>query len=178
MSIDTVMLWLHTLYVPDLFDIAESMRQRLMHECKRLTIVRNDMKAVAEAYNHFVDLREEQLRREKRIKRIIGVLGPTEHRRMMEEDMEPDYPLSTASTTPAKELREQVALWEAMKEYLQYVPEARIAEMEGFFANADMPNANRQAMESALKRHPETFKVRKDKRDKYISLKDRAKEGT
>ncbi len=64
-----------------------------------------------------------------------------------------------------------------MKEYLQYVPEARIAEMEDFFGAVKIPNANRQAMESALKRHPETFKIRKDKRDKYISLKERAKEG-
>jgi hypothetical protein len=64
-----------------------------------------------------------------------------------------------------------------MKEYLQHVPEARIGEMEDFFETVKMPNANRQAMESALKRHPETFKIRKDKRDKFISLKSRAKEG-
>jgi len=175
--LDTVISKLHTGAVPDRFDIAESMRQRLQHECKRLASVRNEMKAVAEAYNRFVDLCEEQLKRENRIKRIIGVLGPTEHIRMIKEETEPDSTLSSAITATARDLRDDLPLWEAMKEYLQHVPEARIAEMEEFFSSAEMPNANRQSMESALRRHSDTFRVRKDKRHKYISLRKQAQEG-
>jgi hypothetical protein len=84
---------------------------------------------------------------------------------MMDEGESPDFSLSETVAKTAGELREDLALWEAMKEYLQHIPKARIAEM---------PNASRQAMESALKRHPETFKVTKDRRDKYISLKGQA----
>jgi len=177
--LDEVISRLYAHFVPSHFDILEDMRQRLSHECKRVQAVREDMKGLAESYNRFLDLRDEWLRREKRIKRIVGVLGEAEHGDMMREDKEPNYPITTVVLTPASELRKELPLWEAMKEYLQYVPEARIAEMEEFFGffGVNMENANRQAMESALKRHPETFKIRKQKREKYISLKDHAKEG-
>jgi hypothetical protein len=96
---------------------------------------------------------------------------------LYDTDQEFSSAIGAATTVSPKQCRDNLSLWEAMKEYLQYVPEARIAETEAFFEAVQMPNANRQSMESALKRHPETFKIRKDNREKYISLKSRAKEG-
>ncbi len=68
----------------------------------------------------------------------------------------------------AKELRSNLPLWEAMKEYLQHIQEARIGEMEEFFSHVGYEEGNRQAIESALKRHPKEFHVRKRKREKYL----------
>jgi hypothetical protein len=159
--VDKVISRLYRLVVPQGFDIAEQMKQRLMHEGKRIQVIRDEMKKLAESYNRYVDLQNEWNRREKRIRRIAAVLVEDSGQLMI----------------PAKHLREELPLWEAMKEYLQYVPEARIAELEAFFEGVmTMDNANRQAIESALKRHPEAFKTRKNKREKFISLRDSAKD--
>jgi hypothetical protein len=168
--IDKVMYRLYSLVMPGSNDILERMKQRLIHECKRLTAVRNEMTALSEPYNRFLDLREEQIKREKRAAQILGVLGP-----------EPDLPEELLKAAdfgnPDVVTTSGIPLWEAMREYLQFVPEARIGEMTGFLGDLmGFKRANRQAVESVLKRHPDVFKVRKKNRDKYISLKDSARE--
>jgi hypothetical protein len=173
--VDKVMSWLHTHSVPDFFDVIKSMKVRLEHECNRLSEIGKEMEPLAAAYNRFIDLQKERTQREKRIQRIIAVLGKQSDD-LLKHDKEPDYPISGGMVIAIP--REELPLWEAMKEYLHYVAEARIAEMESFFGSVfgvDFP-ANRQAIESALKRHKETFKVRKSKREKFISLKEKARD--
>ena len=153
------------------------LRQRLLHECKSIAASRERVKVDIEAYHRVVDELAQVSQREKRVNSIIGVLGVDEIARIYEDENELRSAINSAATLSPAQLQDSLSLWEAMKEYLQHVPEARIGDMEDFFETVKMPNANRQAMESALKRHPETFKIRKDKRDKFISLKSRAKEG-
>jgi hypothetical protein len=176
--LDKVALWLYGLCVPDRYEIGERMKQRLQYEFKAITSSRDRIKADIEAYHRVRDEMSQLSRRENRVKAIVGVLGANACEEYAKADKEFDSAF-TLEIASAKELRNDLSLWEAMKEYLQHVSEARIGEMEDFFAAVEMSNANRQAMESALKRHPETFKIRRDKskREKYISLKDHAKEG-
>jgi hypothetical protein len=172
-----VMMWLHTLSVPDLFDVVTSMKGRLKHECNRLTEIGKEMEPLASAYYRFIDLEKERAMREKRVQRLVAVLGK-QTSDVLKQDSAPDYPISGGIAFAVDYPREELPLWEAMKEYLHYVREARIAEMESFFGSVfgvDFP-ANRQAIESALKRHPETFKVRKNKREKFISLREKARD--
>ena len=76
-------------------------------------------------------------------------------------------------------LRATLPLWQAMREYLSFVPEARIAELEDFFQQISFAEGNRQAIESALKRHPKVFRTRKKKREKFIALNEqRERENT
>jgi len=171
--------WLYDVRsMPDRYEIGERMKQRLQYEFKAITAARDRIKADIEAYHRVRDEMSQLSRRENRVKAIVGVLGANACDEYAKADKEFDSAF-TLEINSAKELRNGLSLWEAMKEYLQHVPEARIGEMEDFFSAVEMPNTNRQAMESALKRHPETFKVRRDKskREKYISLKDHAKEG-
>jgi hypothetical protein len=163
--------------MPDAFDVAERMKQRLLHECKSLAASRERIKADIEAYYRVKDELESMERRERRIKRILGVFGPESLRELYEHDERLPKALGAAFDYSPEELRDNLSVWEGIREYLEHVPEARIAEMESFFQAANMPNANRQAMESALKRHPETFKTRKDGREKYISLRKRIEKG-
>ncbi len=152
------------------------MRQRAEYQCKRLIQARQVMKDDFEAHQRYEDSFAEASRREKIISRIVGVLGPA-YEQLREKHQALGEALDSVVDTDPKKLRKEISLWEAMVEYLQNTPEARIGEMEAFFEAVGLPNSGRQAVESALKRHPETFKIRKDKRDKYISLKERAKEG-
>ncbi len=176
-SVDKVTSRLYSDLVPDRFEITERLRRRLLHECKSIAASRERIKADIDAYHRVIDEMEQVSRREKRVNSIVGVLGLDELARIYDKESELRSAINSAATVSPAKLQNSLALWEAMKEYLQHVPEAQIAEMEDFFEAVKMPNSNRQAMESALKRHPETFKIRKDKRDKFISLKSRAKEG-
>jgi len=178
LSLTKVASWLYGLHVPDRYEIGERMKQRLQYEFKAIAASRDRIKADIEAYHRVRDEMSQLARRERRINTIVGVLGSNACAEYSKEDEAFDFAF-TLEVPSTKEPRENLSLWEAMKEYLQHVTEARIGEMEDFFDAVGMPNANRQAMESALKRHPETFKVRRDKskREKYISLKDSAKEG-
>jgi hypothetical protein len=149
--------------------IERQMRQRLHHEVQRAQEIKERMEALAPAYNEFLDLRTEYSTRKARTGILYGLIGDDAH--TTNSDWVEDGARELAGGND-KTLREQLPLWEAMKEYLQYVPEARIGEMEEFFLHIGYDEGNRQAMESALKRHPKEFRVTrpKKKREKYISL--------
>ena len=151
------------------------MRDRLHYEVKRMGEVECRMKELAASYNEFLDLREQKAQRKPRIERLLALAGPWDW-----DSANFDYHENEAmritgvyanTAQDAAELLAKLPLWEAMVEFLSFVPEARIGEMERFFQDIDFPEGNRQAIESALKRHPSLFKTRKKKREKYISLK-------
>lgn len=152
-----------------------TMRDRLHHEVDRMKTIECRMKEISAAYNEFLDLRDEAKQRKRRIERLLAIVGPwdwespkvdyAEHEAM---DVVKKYP---RNATEFEALRAQLPLWEAMREYLSFVDEARIGEMEDFFRYIEFTEGNRQAIESALKRHPKVFKTRKKKREKYVSLK-------
>lgn len=171
------MLWLYDRSVADDLSsvpiapplpLEKDMLDRLRHECARIGAIRSRMKELASCYNEYLDLREEETSRRQRAERIVAVIGPYDFESYSLAAQEPAR--AYLSKSP-EELRSGLPLWEAMREYLSYVPEARIGEMEEFFQRAGLAEGNRQAIESALKRHPKVFSTRKKKREKYIALR-------
>jgi hypothetical protein len=148
--------------------IERQMRQRLHHEVKRAYEIKERMGEIAAAYNEYLDLRNEFEKRKARTGVIYGLIGDDLH------TSDSNWSETGARIVVGgsdKTMREQLPLWEAMKEYLQHVPEARIGEMEEFFSHVGYDEGNRQAIESALKRHPKEFRVRKKKkRIKFIAV--------
>ncbi len=175
--LDLVMVWLYALpEMAGITEVVEGIKLRLFHECVRIQANRDEMKKLAIDYNRFVDLMAENAKRRERVSRIIGVLGPEGLLEAMKED-ESDTIGETVEISPsAVMLRDELPLWEAMVEYLSHVPEARITEMVDFFTSCGRENANRQAVESALKRRRAFFKTRKRGREKFISLRRRVQE--
>lgn len=133
------------------------------------------MKELASAYNEFLDLRDQQTKRKKRLERLLALIGPWDWESYAVDYTEREAQRLTgiyaSNASEFEHWRSSLPLWEAMKEYLSFVPEARIGEMEGFFEHVGFREGNRQAMESAMKRHPSAFKIRRKKREKYLSLK-------
>lgn len=149
--------------------IEDQMRARLRHEYERMRTAEQRMKELASCYNEYIDLRDETAKRRERVLRILAMVGSHD---LSTPGSKPILePAATAFISSTEELRANLPLWEAMQEYLSHVKEARIADMENFFDSMGFYEGNRQAMESALKRHPEVFKTRKIKREKYISLR-------
>lgn len=179
-SVDTVESMLHNLSVPTSGDVQRGMIKRLIHECENLQKVTKEMDSIAEAYNRYVDLRNEQIRREKRMERIMAVVGDNGINEALKATGSHEGPVAASYKLGIEvdTLRDDLPVWEALKEYLHYVPEARIPEIEDFFGalGVNFGSVNRASIDSALKRHPETFKVRKQKREKLISLKETARD--
>jgi predicted nuclease with TOPRIM domain len=168
--IDTVMSKCHTPRVMFQNTVEETMHSRLWHEEDRVVEINERLKELAKAYNEYRDLQAEVEARQKRIRTLFSLVGPIDANAPEGRGGEHRVAISLLRESQ-EDLKEKLPLWQAMREYLRHVKEARIAEMEAFFQQIKFPEGNRQAMESALKRHPKTFKTRKEKREKYISLK-------
>ena len=168
--LDTVMSRCNTPRVMFQNTVEETMHSRLWHEEDRIVEINERLKELAKAYNEYRDLQAEVETRQKRIKTLFSLVGALDKNAPEHRGGEHRVAMALLAESQT-ELKEKLPLWQAMREYLRHVKEARIAEMEAFFQQVEFAEGNRQAMESALKRHPKTFKIRKEKREKYISLK-------
>src|SRR6266436_1337478 len=150
--------------------VEEAMHSRLWHEEERIREINERLKQLTKQYNEFLDLQREAETRKKRIKTLFSLVGQQDYNAPAGQEVEHKVAMSILRDS-VENLRLTLPLWKAMREYLSHVPEARIAEMEAFFQELKFADGNRQAMESALRRHPRVFKIRREKREKYISLK-------
>jgi hypothetical protein len=146
--------------------VEKEMRMRLRYDAERMKAIEHRMQQLAASYNEFLDLRRESAERKEKMERLAALIGPEDGETIaLQND-----PVYCSLQKDLAELRAALPLWEAMKEYLSFVSEARVGEMEDFFLHFGYSEGNRQAIESALKRHPKEFRIRRRKREKYISL--------
>jgi hypothetical protein len=150
--------------------IEEAMHSRMWHEEERVEQIDERLKELIKAHNEFIDLQKEAETRKKRIQILFSLVGPIDPHAPAGRGAEHRIALNLLRESQ-EALLEKLPLWKAMREYLSHVAESRIGEMEQFFQSMNYVEGNRQAIESALRRHPKVFKIRKEKREKYISLK-------
>jgi hypothetical protein len=155
--------------VPSVVDIQEMMRQRLEHECASIQPLRKEMDKLAPAYNRYVDLKMEIDSRGKRIQRLMGVLGGE----TLSQIFGNEEPVATETNLQGDpdDLRANLPLWRAIREYLLIAGEAKVGDVQNFLGSVNFEKIGRQAIESALRSHDSVFRVVKRGRDKYISLK-------
>jgi hypothetical protein len=142
-------------------DAVLGMSERLRHEWKRVQDGRREMAELAPAYNRYLDLQEEQAHALDRIDRLTTLLPS--------DDLH-EVSVTTPEFEPA-DLLDDIPLWEAMVEYLQHVPKARVSDLLGFCKFVGVKNATRQGIESALRYHSDRFHVTKSSYEKFISLR-------
>jgi hypothetical protein len=148
--------------------VKEGLRQRLKHECAWLYTVQTEMAPLADAYNRYRDLEEEFKSRSKSIERLIITLGADEFCDMLTRD---GFQViqETFSDPPDFE----GPLWESIREILLQAGEMREMEIQEMLASLGRRDVPASAVQSALRTHPEIFKIRSLGRKKFISLKDR-----
>ena len=168
--IDTVLLLLYRLAMPLLTDAQRAIKQRLLAACGRVRELRTEQKTLASAYERYNILQKELKQQEKRIDRLAGLIGPNLFFAAEIEDNSNVIQDTVETHTSILQLRNELSLWEAMVEYLSYAEEARIQDIQTFLESFGIV-ASREAIESALKRHPETFKTKKRGVTKLVSLK-------
>jgi hypothetical protein len=165
-ALDTVAYKVHYKNVPSTVDVERMMHQRLEHECASMQSARKEISELASAYHRYVDLKTQIEQRGRRIQRLMAILGADSIENMGSEGVKEETNLQGEPN----DLRGELSLWRAIREYLLVAGEAKVGDVQGFFSGMNY-EASRQAIESALRSHDSVFRVVKRGRDKYISLK-------
>lgn len=161
---------LYAEFMARLEDIRNSMHDRLMHDIVRAKKLRDRLNEVRSAYLEYLDVQKELQAREKSIRTLAGVMGAYEFDAFIEArepEVEDHVDLSPEE---ANEIRKNLTVWEVIEQYLQFMPEAQVVELEHFFKWIGY-KATRQAIESAIATHPKLFKSVKRGRERFVSLK-------
>ena len=151
-------------------EIYEQILRRLKHDLAQSQEVEKQMAQLAPEYNKYLDLRKRLQDHERSSEKLTAVLSP-EVAALATEQV--SGTLSEQKKKKLAYLRQQLQLWEAVEQFLRFVPEARVHEILDFLEYAKI-TASRQAVEAAIKAHPKVFVVRKQRREKYISLREHA----
>lgn len=129
---------------------------------KRNYAEQNKLRPVVRKYQ---DLEREAKVRQERVARIIAVLGEDQFTDMRKEQL--------SGTDISKDLffdSEDLPLWELMKAIVEQVTEIQVVELQAALEHFHR-KVSRQAVESALASHRETFETKTRNREKFVSLK-------
>ena len=124
--------------------ILKAMKQRVQYEAKQLQAIETEVDGLAEKYHRYNELSDIAREKARLLDRLEAMIGKTDQLKYLK-------------------------LWEVLELYLTFVPEAQVADILGFFDWIGY-KSNRQAIESTIKTHKDTFAVRKDGWDRFISL--------
>lgn len=124
--------------------ILRGMRQRVEYEQRQMRNIADELAKLADAYNRYLELSESMSAKVDFLNRLETIIEKT------------------------KDVQD-LKLWEILKVYLTFVPEAQVADILGFFDWVGY-KSTRQAIESTVKTHKDAFIVRKDGWDRFISL--------
>lgn len=145
-----------------------SLFRRFTHDCKRLAATEREMKKLMPAYLRYRDLLEEQNQLRTRIIKTFGVLGVHS----------PDVSKETAKLiSPTREItsldvRRGLKLWEVLELFLSAVDGgASVGDFRAFLFQLGWQMPTPQAIDSAIKAHPDIFHEQSAGRDKVLTLR-------
>lgn len=132
------------------------------------------MDKTLEAYNRFRDAESEHDKRLQEFELLLTTLGGKDFETAIDEDGDNVLPAVASTLSPSvPELwadREQHPLWEAIRLVLSEAGELREVEIKDVLEDEGREVKN-SAIQSALKTHPEIFRIRSAGRKKFVSLK-------
>ena len=146
--------------------VKEGLKQRLKHECARLREVQAEMAPLAAAYNRYRDLEDEFKARSKSAERLIVTLGEDGFIELLTHD---GFEVIQETFTDVPHF--DGPLWESIREILLQAGELREVETQEMLVSLGRRGVPASAIQSALKTHPDVFKIRNLHRKKFVSLK-------
>jgi hypothetical protein len=161
---------LHDGVVASAQDVFTRIRGALIVDAKRLREIATEQEKFSEAYNRYLALQRESRAHEESANALRALLGPDAFVEAMSTDKSDAVGWEIEMSPTAQELREKTALWQHVRQYLRFVPEAQAGEMVSFLQWVGI-RVTRQAVESAIRSHPREFAVKTRGREKFISLK-------
>jgi hypothetical protein len=158
-------------------DVYKLMQKRLLNECRRIRSIRHEMEDLASAYLRYKDLEEDLAKRRHSSSSLLGLFGPAlvADTKKVAATMEADDLACLEETLKERrspeELREELTVWRAVREYVRLAGESSIVDIQQFLEWVGIKNVTRQAIESALRQHKEDFEISKRGHEKYVALK-------
>jgi hypothetical protein len=142
------------------------MYRRLKHDKGRVSELEKKMAKLSPAYNKYLDAQRQLHEHERSIENLMTVIGPNI---MYPSGPQDEHELEELDKV--QDLRRELELWEAVQQYLRFVPEAKVRDILDFLGIVDIAST-RQAVEACIKARPKVFAVRKRKRERFVSLKN------
>jgi hypothetical protein len=152
-------------------EVYARLQQRLLHECRNIVSKGQEMGELAAPYHRYVDLEDQVSSSRRRMSYIVGLFGPDRIEQTMKIDDTTCLRKILGLHPSPRELRKKLRLWRAVREYLRIAGKSTVTEIQVFLDWLGLERITRQAIESALKRHEDTFKVTKSGHNRYVELK-------
>ena len=147
-------------------DIEKRLDQQYNEDAKQLKKNYSEQNKLRPSILRFNDLEREAKAREDRMARVIMLLGEDKFEDTRRELLKGlDMSREITTNTP-----EKLPLWLAMKAIIEQVSELQVVDLQDALTHFGI-DASRQAIESALVSHKETFETKVRNRDKFVSLK-------
>jgi hypothetical protein len=157
-----------------------SLYQRCFQELKQFSANHREMEKFSEAYFRYRDLLREQRERAPRILKIFGVLGVYSPDTSEELAHEIKRTIGVPASEPisSSDIRDRLKLWEILELFLSAVDDkATIGDFRDFLFSLGIREGveliSTQAVNSALKTHPEIFEEASEGGQKFIMLRSR-----
>jgi len=147
-------------------DIAKRLSQQYDEDDKQLRKNYSEQNLLLPSVVRFQDLEREAKDREERMARIITLLGEEKFADTL-TDLRKGEDVSRKISV---NLYKKLPLWMAMQAILEQMGEILVIDLQDALEYFKM-KASRQAIESALASHKETFETRMKSGDKFVSLK-------
>lgn len=147
-------------------DIERRLNQQFDEDEKFLRKNYAEQNKLRRAVLRFHDLEREAKAREERMARVIMLLGEDKFEDTR-RDLLKGFDLSNEITTNTPE---KLRLWMAMRAIVEQVSELQVVDLQDTLTHFGI-DASRQAIESALASHKETFQTKARGREKFVSLR-------
>ena len=147
-------------------DLAKALDQQIAADIKQLKANYSLQNKLRPAVLRFRDLESDNKTREERIQRIVALTGK-ESFEDLRKKMLSGYDVSNGISVAVDEA---LPLWMAMRAIVEQVLEIQVVELQhalDYFGR----KTSRQAIESALASHKETFETKARSREKFVSLR-------
>jgi RNAse (barnase) inhibitor barstar len=147
-------------------DIEKRLDQQYMEDAKQLWKNYSEQNKLRPSVIRFHDLEREAKAREERMARVVMLLGDEKFADTRRELLKG----SDVSKEIVVSVDEKLPLWLAMKAIVEQTMEIQVVDLQDALEYFGI-KASRQAIESALASHKETFETKTRNRDKFVSLK-------
>ena len=147
-------------------DIEKRLDQQFDEDVRQLRKNYSEQNKLRPAVLRFNDLEREAKAREERMMRVLMVLGE-EKFEDTRRDLLRGKDVSKEITTNTED---KLPLWLAMRAIVEQVTELQVVDLQDALQHFKI-KASRQAIESALASHKETFETKSRGRDKFVSLR-------
>ena len=147
-------------------DIEKRLDQQYNEDVKQLRKNYSEQNKLRPAVIRFRDLEREAASRERRMKRIVMLMGDEKYSDTIESLRQGD----DVSKEITVNTDDKLHLWRAMQAIVEQAGEIQVVDLQDTLEYFKI-KASRQAIESALASHKERFETKVRGREKFVSLK-------